>query len=488
MNTTEELIEDIQKGKMVVLVDDEDRENEGDLVMAAVHTRSEDINFMARYGRGLICLTLTRERCQQLRLPLMVNENKTPHSTNFTVSVEAASGITTGISASDRARTILCAVAPYAKPDDLIQPGHVFPLMAQPGGVLNRAGHTEAGCDLARLAGLEPAAVIVEILNEDGAVARRQELERFAQQHGLKIGTIAELIRYRIQHEKTVERICSCHFPTEWGIFRLHAYQDQADQRLHLALTLGQVAGESPVLVRVHGRNLLTDLLGATRGGGGFSLKLAMRRIAEVGAGVLVIIRREEDDKSLVERIHRYQMEDHGVSSQDIYERGEDWRATGTGAQILADLGVKKLRVLGNSPKKYLGLSGYGLEVVEYVSGIDFIAPLEDEPSASSHKAKGETPSTHNANEPPTPLSELISALRKQWEEEIMKPEALFTQATLAKAQQLLSAARDGTLVELLASVPLERYLGENWVSANPWVKPYLEKIEGALRSPHYTP
>jgi len=367
MNSIEEIIEDIRRGKMVIIMDDEDRENEGDLVMAAVHARPEDINFMARYGRGLICLTLTRERCQQLRLPLMVNENKTPHSTNFTVSIEAATGVTTGISAADRARTILCAVAPDAKPDDLVQPGHVFPIMAQPGGVLNRAGHTEAGCDFARLAGLEPAAVIVEILNEDGSMARGPDLEKFAHAQGLKIGTIADLIHYRIQNEKTVERICSCDFPTEFGQFRLHAYQDQIDKRLHLALTMGKVAGTEPVLVRVHGRNLLNDLFGARRSDSGLPLRNAMQRIADEGRGVLVVIRKEEDDKFLVERIHQYQMEDNGIGLPVNDSKTDDWRTTGTGAQILADLGVHKLRVLG-APKKYLGLSGYGLEVVEYVS------------------------------------------------------------------------------------------------------------------------
>ncbi|HWP00401.1 MAG TPA: bifunctional 3,4-dihydroxy-2-butanone-4-phosphate synthase/GTP cyclohydrolase II [Methylococcus sp.] len=367
MNTIEEIIEDIRQGKMVVVMDDEDRENEGDLIMAAAHVRPEDINFMARYGRGLICLTLTRERCQQLRLPLMVNENRTPHSTNFTVSIEAASGVTTGISAADRAHTIRCAVAKDAKPEDLIQPGHVFPLMAQPGGVLNRAGHTEAGCDLARLAGLEPAAVIVEILNEEGSMARRPELERFAAEHGLKIGTIADLIHYRMQNEKTVERICECDFPTEFGRFRLYAYQDRIDNKLHLALTMGKIHGDRPVLVRVHGRNLLTDLFCARRGDAGLPLRKAMRRIAEEGSGVLVVIRNEEDDKRLVERIHQYQMEDHGVEIGHREDPGEDWRTTGTGAQILADLGVHKLRVLG-APKKYPGLSGYELEVVEYVA------------------------------------------------------------------------------------------------------------------------
>ena len=368
MNTIEEIIEDLRLGKMVVIMDDEDRENEGDLVMIASHTRPEDVNFMARYGRGLICLTLTRERCQQLRLPLMVNENKTPHSTNFTVSIEAASGVTTGISAADRARTIQCAVAGNARPEDLVQPGHVFPLMAQPGGVLNRAGHTEAGCDFARLAGAEPAAVIVEILNEDGSMARRPDLELFAERHGLKIGTIADLIHYRIQNEQTVERICSCDFPTEYGHFRLHAYQDQIDNKLHLALTMGSVSGDEPVLVRVHGKNLLSDLFGGKREDSGFPLRLAMQRIAKEGRGILVVIRREEDTKSLVERIHQYSMEDNGVEIQPAsQEAGEDWRTTGTGAQILADLGVRKMRVMG-APKKYLGLSGYGLEVVEYVA------------------------------------------------------------------------------------------------------------------------
>lgn len=367
MNSIEEIVADIRDGRMVVIMDDEDRENEGDLVIGAQHVRPEDINFMARYGRGLICLTLTREHCQRLRLPLMVNENRTPHSTNFTVSIEAATGVTTGISAADRARTIRCAVAPDGKPDDLVQPGHVFPLMAQPGGVLNRAGHTEAGCDLARLAGLEPAAVIVEILNDDGSMARGPDLARFASEHHLKMGTIADLIHYRMQNEQTVERICSCDFPTEYGRFRLLAYQDRIDHKLHLALTMGRISGDKPTLVRVHGRNLLNDLFAAHRGEGGLPLRRAMQRIAEEGAGVLVVIRNEEDDKSLVERIHQYQMEDCGIDRSVADDGQVDWRTTGTGAQILADLGVRKLRILG-APKKYLGLSGYDLEVVEYVS------------------------------------------------------------------------------------------------------------------------
>lgn len=366
MNTIEEIIEDLRQGKMVIIMDDEDRENEGDLVMAAAFTRPEDINFMARYGRGLICLTLTSERCQQLRLPLMTNENKTAHSTNFTVSIEAATGVTTGISAADRARTVQCAVASNAKAEDLVQPGHIFPLMAKSGGVLNRAGHTEAGCDLAGLAGVEPAAVIVEILNEDGSMARRPDLEVFAQQHNLKIGTIADLIHYRIQHENTLERISECSFPTEFGDFRLYAYQDRNDNNLHLALVMGQVSGDEPVLVRVHARNLLDDLFASKRGSGSITIRTAMQKIAEAGCGVLVVIRRSEDNKALIELIHRYQLEDHGIAGADEAFEAADWRMTGTGARILADLGVHKLKVLGTQ-KKYVGLSGFDLEVFEHV-------------------------------------------------------------------------------------------------------------------------
>jgi 3,4-dihydroxy 2-butanone 4-phosphate synthase / GTP cyclohydrolase II len=364
MNTIEEIIEDLRQGKMVIIMDDEDRENEGDLVMAAAFTRPEDINFMARYGRGLICLTLTSERCQQLRLPLMINENKTTHSTNFTVSIEAATGVTTGISAADRARTVQCAVAPDAKPEDLIQPGHIFPLMAKSGGVLNRAGHTEAGCDLARLAGVEPAAVIVEILNEDGSMARKPDLETFAQQHKLKIGTISDLIHYRIQHENTLERISECAFPTEFGDFRLYAYQDQNDNNLHLALVMGQVSDGEPVLVRVHARNLLDDVFSSKRSDRSIPMRVAMQKIAKEGRGVLVVIRQNESNKNLVELIHRYQLEDNGVTIPP--NEPPDWRMTGTGARILSDLGVHKLKVLG-AQKKYVGLAGFDLEVTEHV-------------------------------------------------------------------------------------------------------------------------
>ncbi|MCF6204981.1 MAG: 3,4-dihydroxy-2-butanone-4-phosphate synthase [Methylococcaceae bacterium] len=365
MNTTEEIIEDIRQGKMVIIMDDEDRENEGDLVMAASFTGAKDINFMAKYGRGLICLTLTHGRCQQLRLPLMVNENKTAHSTNFTVSIEAATGVTTGISAADRALTVQAAVAKDATPDNLVQPGHIFPLMAQAGGVLNRAGHTEAGCDLARLAGVEPAAVIVEILNEDGSMARLDDLVIFAKQHNLKIGTIADLIHYRIQHENTIERISECLYPTEFGDFKLYAYQDMNDDNVHLALVMGDVSSEQPVLVRVHARNLLDDLFSSKRSGSSIAIREAMTKIAEEGRGVLVVIRQNEDNKSLVEHIHQYHMLDNGVVSAEQQDKKSDWRTTGTGARVLADLGVRKLKVMG-AEKKYFGLSGYDLEVVEH--------------------------------------------------------------------------------------------------------------------------
>lgn len=365
MNSTEEIIQDLAQGKMVIIMDDEDRENEGDLVMAASFAQPKDINFMAKYGRGLICLTLTRERCQQLRLPLMVNENKTAHSTNFTVSIEAAEGVTTGISAADRALTIQAAVAKNAGPDDLVQPGHIFPLMAQAGGVLNRAGHTEAGCDLARLAGVEPAAVIVEILNEDGSMARRGDLELFAKQHDMKIGTIADLIQYRIQHENTLERISQCAYPTDFGEFKLYAYQDMNDDNVHLALVMGNVSGDEPVLVRVHARNWTDDLFASKRTDSAISIRQAMKKIAAEKRGVLVMIRQNEDNKSLVEHIHCYQMEDNGVANHKKVDQQFDWRTTGTGARVLADLGIHRLKVMGTE-KKYFGLSGYNLEVVEH--------------------------------------------------------------------------------------------------------------------------
>ncbi|MFA5938793.1 MAG: bifunctional 3,4-dihydroxy-2-butanone-4-phosphate synthase/GTP cyclohydrolase II [Sinimarinibacterium sp.] len=363
LDPPEEVIADIKAGKMVILMDDEDRENEGDLIMAAELVRPEDINFMARYGRGLICLTLTPERCRQLRLPQMVSRNEEIHRTAFTVSIEAASGVTTGISAHDRAHTVRAAVKADARPEDLVQPGHIFPLMAQPGGVLTRAGHTEAGCDLARLAGLAPAAVIVEILNEDGTMARRPDLERFAREHGLKLGTIADLIRYRLDNEHTVERVAETHVETEFGEFRLVTYQDSLDNTVHLALVKGTVDPGQPTLVRVHIRNTLQDVLGVRHEEFAWPLRRALQRVAEEGAGVVVLLRKPETSRELLQQIvslNKATLEEHGHDPRQVL------RTYGIGAQILSDLGVKRMRVL-SAPKRMQGISGFGLEVIDYV-------------------------------------------------------------------------------------------------------------------------
>jgi 3,4-dihydroxy 2-butanone 4-phosphate synthase/GTP cyclohydrolase II len=362
----EEIIADIREGRMVIVVDDEDRENEGDLLMAAQKVRPEDVNYMARFGRGLICLTLTRSRCQQLRLPLMVTGTDEQQATNFTVSIEAAEGVTTGISAHDRARTIRVAVGPEARPEDLRQPGHVFPLMAQPGGVLTRAGHTEAGCDLARLAGLEPAAVIVEILNEDGTMARRPQLERFAVEHGLKIGSIADLIRFRLQHELSVERISEQAVDTEFGSFRLCCYEDHVNRNVHLALVRGDLRAGAVPLVRVHVQDTLGDVIGVQSPRLGWPLRAAMRRIAAEGHGVVVLLRYPESPRHLATAVR--QLASSGQAEAGRTERVAVLRTFGTGAQILRDLGVTRMRVL-SAPKQMHAISGFGLEVVEYVDG-----------------------------------------------------------------------------------------------------------------------
>ena len=367
LNSTEEIIEDLRQGKMVVIMDDEDRENEGDLLMAADCVTPDAINFMATHGRGLICLTLTRARCQQLRLPLMVNTNDQVQATNFTVSIEAAEGVTTGISAADRATTVRAAVAEDACPQDIVQPGHVFPLMAQPGGTLVRAGHTEAGCDLARLAGFSPAGVIVEILNDDGSMARRPDLEVFAKQHDLKIGTIEDLIQYRIKNEKTVERVSDCQLPTRHGDFRLLAYQDVIGNEMHLALVMGEVSPDDLTLMRVQVQNTLNDLFGAQMEDTGWPLRDAMRRVAENGRGVIVVLGQHESPKDLVQRIQNYN--EHKKSGEPLTrEVRHELRTHGIGAQILSDLGVRRMRVL-SAPMVVHGLSGFGLEVVEYVGG-----------------------------------------------------------------------------------------------------------------------
>ena len=360
----EDILADLAAGKMVVIVDDEDRENEGDLLMLAEKVRPEDINFMARFGRGLICLTLTRERCTQLRLPLMVNDTDRERRTNFTVSIEAAEGITTGISAYDRARTVVTAVARDARPEHLRQPGHIFPVMAQPGGVLTRAGHTEAGCDLGRLAGCEPAAVIVEIMNDDGTMARRPQLEVFARHHGLRMGTIRDLIRYRLRTEHSVERIAQRPVQTEFGEFQLHCYEDYVHRDLHLALARGDLQGGPKLpLVRVHVADTLRDLLGVRGEVRAWTLRDALRRIAEEPSGVLVLLREPESPRALADAVQ-------GLPVRDIPPRSAEeqsvLRTFGIGAQILKDLGVRRMRVL-SAPKQLHAISAFDLEVAEYV-------------------------------------------------------------------------------------------------------------------------
>jgi len=368
LNTTEEIIDDLRLGRMVLIMDDQNRENEGDLLLAADKVTTEAINFMATHGRGLICLTLTKERCQRLRLPLMVNENSAPLSTAFTVSIEAAEGVTTGISAADRATTVAAAVAPEAEPSDLLQPGHVFPVMAQPGGVLVRAGHTEAGCDLARLAGLEPAAVIVEVLKEDGTMARRPDLEAFAETHGLKIGTIADLIQYRVGHEKTVRCECVCDLPTEYGDFKISAYRDTIDNDLHFALTLGEISPHRPTLVRVHLQNSLCDLFGTNHPGCGWPLRDVMRRVAAAGEGAIVVLRNRDRVDDLLTKLRDFDLRDKEDQGPQRRQDRSELRTYGIGAQILADLGVRKMRVM-SAPRAMHGISGFDLEVVEYVGG-----------------------------------------------------------------------------------------------------------------------
>jgi 3,4-dihydroxy 2-butanone 4-phosphate synthase / GTP cyclohydrolase II len=368
LHSTEEIIEELRQGRMVVIMDDEDRENEGDLLMAADCVTPEAVNFMAKFGRGLICLTLSKEHCERLRLPLMVNDNQAAHSTAFTVSIEAAHGVTTGISAADRATTIKAAVASDAQPKDLVQPGHIFPLMAQPGGVLVRAGHTEAGCDLARLAGFSPAAVIVEILNEDGSMARRPDLEAFAETHGLKIGTIADLIHYRVRHEKAVLRECECELRTDYGTFRLVAYRDSIDDEIHLALTLGDISPDRPTLVRVHLQNTLCDLFGTRHNACGWPLQDVMRQMAEVGEGVIVVLRNRDSAADLLARLKDFQLHDEDDVVPARRQDRNALRTYGIGAQILSDVGVRKMRVM-SAPKAMHAISGFDLEVVEYTGG-----------------------------------------------------------------------------------------------------------------------
>ena len=360
----EDIIADIAAGRMVIMVDDEDRENEGDLIMDAVQVRPEDVNYLATHGRCLICLTLSRNRCKQLRLPLMVSETDHHHATNFTVSIEAAEGITTGISAHDRARTIQAAVAADAKPEDLSQPGHIFPVMAQPGGVLTRAGHTEAGCDLARLAGLEPAAAIVEILNADGSMARRPDLEKFGAAHGIRIGTIADLIRYRLEKERNVERIAEKAVETEFGAFDLYCYEDHINRSVHVALVKGDLASVEAPLVRVHLQDTLGDVIGVKGKSLGWPLHSAIERIAREEVGVVVLLREQESSRDFMDAVENLDM--HHDDLQKRRPGAAVLRTYGVGAQILRDLGLSKIRVL-SAPKHMYAISGFDLEIVEYV-------------------------------------------------------------------------------------------------------------------------
>ncbi|MDO4441440.1 MAG: 3,4-dihydroxy-2-butanone-4-phosphate synthase [Moraxella sp.] len=360
LNTAQEIIDDIKAGKMVILMDDEDRENEGDLVIASSHITPEAINFMIRHARGLVCLTITEERADQLNLGLMSDKNGSQFSTNFTVSIEAATGVTTGISAADRALTIQRAIAPYAKPSDIVSPGHIFPIIAKKGGVLHRAGHTEAGCDLARLAGLEPSAVICEIIKEDGEMARRADLEIFAAEHGLKIGTIADLIHYRMTNEQTVELINSQDFDSEFGQFTLHRFQEYGAKEIHLALTKGEPSSGIST-VRVHSLNPLRDLLGAsnTTGKTGWTIREALQEIGSSERGVFVWID-NSNPLNLSDALDRCKV------GSSVHESQEPYRSIGVGAQILKLLGVKDMRLL-SSPAKF-NVSGFDLNIIESVA------------------------------------------------------------------------------------------------------------------------
>jgi 3,4-dihydroxy 2-butanone 4-phosphate synthase/GTP cyclohydrolase II len=381
-NSVEECLEDIRQGRMIIVTDDADRENEGDLVMAAERVTPELVNFMTKHGRGLICVATTETRLKLLGIGRMVAENRESFQTDFMVSVDARVGITTGISAYDRSRTIRILADPNAKPDDLVSPGHIFPLQAREGGVLRRAGHTEASVDMVKLAGLYPVAVICEILHEDGSMARLPDLLRIKDKFGLKICTIRDLIEYRRVREKLVAREQQVGMPTHFGMFRLHLYRSLVDGQHHAALTMGEIPGPDPVLVRVHSECLTGDVFGSLRCDCGSQLHNALRAIAAAGQGVLVYMRQEGRGIGFANKIHAYALQETGLDTVEANERlgfKADLREYGLGAQILVDLGLQKIRLLTNNPKKVVGLDGFGLQIVEQV-------PLRAEPTAHNSR------------------------------------------------------------------------------------------------------
>ncbi len=376
----EEAIERFRRGEIVIICDDEDRENEGDFAIAAEKVTPAAVNFMAKHGRGLICLALTEERCRELDLPLMVEANTSPFGTAFTISIEARGKITTGISAADRAATVLTAIHPATRPEDLLRPGHVFPLRAKKGGVLKRAGQTEASVDLAALAGLAPAGVICEIMNDDGTMARVPDLAKVAQEHGLLMITVSDLISYRLRHETLVRKVASPSLPTVFGDFRIHAYRSDETGDENVALVMGEIDPEEPVLVRVHSQCLTGDIFGSCRCDCGPQLEQALQKIADEGRGVLLYLLQEGRGIGLMNKLRAYELQEQGHDTVEANERlgfRPDQRDYGIGAQILRDLGVRQMRLMTNNPSKYIGLHGYGLEIVERI-------PLEVPPTETS--------------------------------------------------------------------------------------------------------